>query len=225
MLAQALTLPFPENGGTLKTDTKLQYAGLLMEAKRYDQAAALYVQVLTADPYSLPAWMGLVSAHHEMGQDSQAIADVKKMPPATYEAALADPGFLSMLGAIYQQANQFEVAQGLLERSEKLQIAAGGHPSIALQLQLAAIYLQRNYTAQAYDIYRQVLTAHPDRADAWKGLIDALLATNRNTEALQANCTHSRAGAQAAWMRISTLCRAKPAFTPPAAIFPTPSNT
>jgi len=185
VLAQALTLPFPENGATLKTDTKLEYAGLLMDAKHYDQAAALYVQVLTADMGNLPAWMGLVSAHHQMGQDSQAIADVQKMPPATYEAALTDPGFLSMLGAIYQQANQFEVAQGMLERSEKLQIAAGGHPSIAIQLQLAAIYLQRNYPTQAYNIYQQVLTAHPDRVDAWKGLIDTLMATNRNSEALQ----------------------------------------
>jgi tetratricopeptide (TPR) repeat protein len=185
VLAQALTLPFPENGATLKTDTKLQYAGILMEAKHYDQAALLYVQVLTADMYNLPAWMGLVSAHHEMGQDSEAINDVQKMPPATYETALADPGFLSMLGAIYQQANQFEVAQGMLERSEKLQIAAGQHPSIAFQLQLAAIYLQRNYPTQAYDIYHQVLAANPDRVDAWKGLIDTLLATNRNSEALQ----------------------------------------
>ena len=66
-----------------------------------------------------------------------------------------------MLGAIYQQANQFEVAQGLLERAEKLQIAAGGQPSVALQLQLAAIYLLRNNTEQAYAIYRQVLTTIP----------------------------------------------------------------
>jgi tetratricopeptide (TPR) repeat protein len=185
VLAQALMLPFPDNGTTLKTDTKLQYAGILMEVKRYEQAAALYVQVLTADNFSLPAWMGLVSAHHQMGQDGEAINDVQKMPPATYEVALADPGFLSMLGAIYQQANQLEVAQGMLERSEKLQIAAGGHPSIAFQLQLAAIYLQRNYPAQAYEIYHQVLMANPDRADAWKGLIGALMVTNRNTEALE----------------------------------------
>ncbi len=115
--------------------------------------------------------MGLVSAHHELGQDTQAIADVEKMPPATYESALDDPGFLSMLGAIYQQANQFEVAQGLLERSARLQIAAGGQPSVALELQLAAIYLLRNNTAQAYAIYSQVLKDNPDRVDAWKGLI------------------------------------------------------
>ena len=136
--------------------------------------------------------MGMVSAHHELGQDTQAIADVQKMPPATYEAALADPGFLSMLGAIYQQANQFEMAQGLLERSAKLQTAAGGQPSVALQLQLAGIYLQRNDTAQAYGIYHQVLAAHPDRVDAWKGLIAALQATNRNSEAIAGDCADSR---------------------------------
>ena len=44
VLAQALALPFPDNGSTLKADTKLQYAGILMAAKHYDQAAALYVQ-------------------------------------------------------------------------------------------------------------------------------------------------------------------------------------
>ncbi|MGD0520657.1 MAG: cellulose synthase subunit BcsC-related outer membrane protein [Terracidiphilus sp.] len=185
VLALALTLPFPGNGASLKTDTRLQYAGILMEGKRYDQAAVLYLQVLTADLGNQPAWMGLIAAHHELGQDNQALADVQKMPPATYEAALADPGFLSMLGAMYQQANQFEIAQGFLERSARLQIAAGRHPSLALQLQLAAIYLQRNNPTQAYEIYHKVLKANPDRADAWKGLIDTLQATNRNAEAIQ----------------------------------------
>jgi tetratricopeptide (TPR) repeat protein len=185
VLAQALALPYPDNGTNLKADTRLQYAGILMEAHRFDQAAQLYTQILTEDAANLSAWMGLVSAHHELGQDNEAIADVEKMPPSTYDTALADPGFLSMLGAIYQQANQFDVAQGLLERSVKLQIAAGGQPAIPLQLQLAAIYLLRNDTGQAYAIYRQVLEAHPDRVDAWKGLIATLQATNRNTEALQ----------------------------------------
>ncbi len=184
-LALALSLPFPDNGGTLLAGTKLQYAGILMDAKHYDQALALYSQILQADPSNVSAWEGLISAQHEIGQDPEAIADVEKMPSAAYETALADPGFLAMLGAIYQQANQFEVAQGFLERSMKLQIAAGGQPSVALQLQLAAIYLLRNNNDQAYALYRQLLTDHPDRADAWKGLIAALTATHRDQEALQ----------------------------------------
>jgi len=185
VLALALSLPFPDNGGTLLLGTKLQYAGILMDAKHYDQALALYSQVLQSDPSNVSAWEGFIGAQHEMGQDTEAIADVEKMPAATYETALADPGFLAMLGAIYQQANQFEVAQGFLERSEKLEIAAGGQPSVALQLQLASIYLLRSNTDQAYALYRQVLMDHPDRADAWKGLIAALTATHRDQEALQ----------------------------------------
>ena len=185
VLAQALALPFPNNGTNLKADTKLQYAGILMEANRFDQAAELYTEILNDDAGNLSAWMGLVSAHHELGRESDAIADVEKMPPATYDAALNDAGFLQMLGAIYQQANQFDVAQNLLERAAKLQMAGGGQPSLPLQLQLAAIYLQRSNTDQAYNIYRQVLTAHPERADAWKGLINTLQVTNHSNEALQ----------------------------------------
>ncbi|HEY3704594.1 MAG TPA: tetratricopeptide repeat protein [Terracidiphilus sp.] len=185
VLAQALALPFPENGASLKQDTRMQYAGILMEARRFDQAAALYTQILNDDANSLPAWMGLVSAHHELGQDTAAINDVQKMPPAVYESAASDAGFLTMLGSIYQQANQFDVAQSLLERSVKLQLAQGAQPTMQLQMQLAGIYLQRGNTDQAYAIYRQVLTAHPDRTDAWKGLISSLQGTNHSTEALQ----------------------------------------
>jgi tetratricopeptide (TPR) repeat protein len=185
VLSVALSLPFPDKGGNLLIGTKLQYAGILMEAKHYEQALALYSQVLAASPDNVSGWIGYIDAQHELGQDERAIDSVGKMPAATYEAALSDPGFLAMLGAVYQQANQYDVAQGFLERAEKLQIAAGGQPSVALQLQLAGIYLLRNNTDQAYAIYRQVITDHPDRADAWKGMISTLAATKRNQQALQ----------------------------------------
>jgi tetratricopeptide (TPR) repeat protein len=107
ILALALSLPFPENG-TLLFGTKLEYAGILMDAKHYDQALALYSQILKSDPSNVSAWEGRIGAQHELGQDTEAIADVGKMPAATYETALADPAFLAMLGAIYQQANQFD---------------------------------------------------------------------------------------------------------------------
>ena len=184
-LSLALALPFPGNGSTLKDDTKLQYAGILMEAKRFPQAIALYEQVVITDPANVSAWMGLVSARHELGQDTQAVGDVQRIPAATYETTLGDAGFLAELGAIYQQANQLDVAQGMLERAEKLQLAAGHQPSIALELQLAAIDLQRNDTDRAFTIYQQVLATHPDNAAGWKGLISTLAATNRNSQALQ----------------------------------------
>jgi cellulose synthase operon protein C len=185
VLSLALQLPFPGNGSTLETGTKMQYAGILMDAKRFDQAAGLYSQVVLGDPGNISAWMGLISAHHELGQDAQALADVQRMTPATYESALGDGGFLSELAAIYQQANQFEVAQSMLERAVKLDTAAGKQPGIDLQLQLAGVYLLRNNPDRAFVIYRQVLTAHPDDANAWKGLISALSVSHRESQALQ----------------------------------------
>ena len=185
VLALALQLPFPDNGSTLQADTKLQYAGILMQAHHYDQAVALYQQLLAADPSSLSAWTGLISARHELNQDTQALAEIKRMPPAVYESSLADANFLALLAAIYQQANQFDIAQGLIERAEKVDAAAGVKPTIALELQLAGIYLQRGNIDPAYSLYQQVIVAHPDSADAWKGLVASLAATNRNAEALQ----------------------------------------
>ncbi|MGH9605998.1 MAG: tetratricopeptide repeat protein [Terracidiphilus sp.] len=185
VLTLALALPFPNNGSTLKNDTKLQYAGILMSAQRYDRAAALYAQILDTDPNNLSAWEGLIGAHHSLGGDAQALADIHRIPSAAYQSALNDSAFLALLGSIYQQANQFDVAQGLLERSVRVEIAAGAQPGVQIQLQLAAIYLERNDTTHAYDLYFKVLSAHPGRPDAWKGLISTLLATNRDQQAIE----------------------------------------
>ena len=185
VLTLALALPFPGNGSTLEPGTRMQYAGILMEAHRYPQAAALYTQLVTSDPANLSTWMGLIAAQHELGQDLQAVADVERIPPPTYELALKDPNFLSLLGAVYQQANQYDVAQGMTERAEKLIADSGGQLPLSLELQLAGIYLLRNLPVQAYEIYRRLVTTHPDNADAWKGLVASLAAADRNGEALQ----------------------------------------
>lgn len=182
VLAAALALPAPR--GAAMNDAKLQYAGLLMEARRYAQAVPFYAQVLATDPSNSGAWTGLVSAHHSLGQDDQAIADVQKMPAAVYESALSDANFLAMLGSIYQTAHRYDVAQGLLERAVREQSAAGGQPTLELQLQLASVYLERGETEKAYAIDRQILTHHPERADAWKGVIASLNAAHRETEAV-----------------------------------------
>jgi tetratricopeptide (TPR) repeat protein len=184
-LTQELALPFPDSGVTLKADIKLKYAGILMQARRYDLAVPLYAQLLTGDPGNLAALEGMLTAQHAIGQDTAAIAQVHKMPPAVYEAALGDSAFLTLLAAIYQQAGQYEVAQNLLDRAANQQIASGGQVSISLDLQLAGLYLLRNETARAYNLYNQVLIADPDSVGAWKGMIAALTVTDRATEALR----------------------------------------
>jgi tetratricopeptide (TPR) repeat protein len=167
-----------------KPDTRLEDAAALMKAGHYDQAAARYADFLAGNPSSVSAWTGLVSAHHALNQNAEALADVKRMPAPAYDSAVANADFLAALGAVYLDANQPKVAQDLLERAAKLQSAAGGQPAVAVQLQLASIYLSQGDAAKAGDLYRQVLAADSSRADAWKGLIAALVATHRSGEAL-----------------------------------------
>jgi cellulose synthase operon protein C len=184
VLKGALELPFPADGKGLKAQTQMQYAALLQQANHLDQAAGLYRQVLVDDPANVGAWQGLVRVEHAMGQDAAAVQTMESMPPATYDEALKDPGFLSTLAAIYDQQNQADVAQGFLEKAAAMDTTAGQEPPVPLQLQLAAIYLKRGNAQQAYGIYRQVLINHPDRTDAWKGLLAALHSTGHDREAV-----------------------------------------
>jgi tetratricopeptide (TPR) repeat protein len=185
ILVRAIALPVPESSANLQLDTRLQYAGLLLGARRYSEAATQYTQILNLNPSNLGAWEGLIAARHSLGQDTEAIEDMKRMPAAVYETALADPGFLAQLGAIYQQANQFDVAQGLLERAEKQAAAAGSHPGIDLQMQLAAIYMLRSEPDRAYEIYRQAVAANPNDPKAWQGVVTSLHSANHDAQALQ----------------------------------------
>ncbi len=55
---------------------------------------------------------------------------------------------------------------------------------IPLQLQVAGLDLERNHADAAYRIYRSVLMDHPERLDAWKGLLAALHKTGHDADAL-----------------------------------------
>jgi tetratricopeptide (TPR) repeat protein len=184
ILLQAMNLHFPASQELIKTEVTLQYAALLAKDKNFTQAAAIYRRVLREDPNNVSAWQGMVSLEHLAGRDPDAIAVVERMPPEAYDNALRDGGFLSMLAAIYQGQNHPDVAEGFLERAIRIYQENGQALPIPLQLQVAAVDLERNHPQAAYSIYRSVLTEHPDRLDAWKGLLAALHATDHDTDAL-----------------------------------------
>ncbi|WP_419806530.1 cellulose synthase subunit BcsC-related outer membrane protein [Terriglobus sp.] len=184
VLRSALDLPFPAEARGLKADTQLQYASLLLQANRLDQASGLYRQVLADDANNVLAWQGLVNTEHAMHSDQIALQTVESMPPAVYDQALRDAGFLSAVASIYQSNNKFDLAQGLLENAIAQQNTTGQLVPVPLQLQLAGLYLQRNDPGRAYPIYQRVLSQSPDRVDAWRGLLTALHGSGRDQEAL-----------------------------------------
>ncbi|WP_162538091.1 cellulose synthase subunit BcsC-related outer membrane protein [Granulicella sp. WH15] len=184
VLQAALNLPVPADAKGLESDTQMQFAGLLVQANRLDQAYSLYRKVLERDPKNIDAWKGLVRVQHAMGQDAQALQTIASMAPPVYDAAMRDAGFDQTVASINQGENRLDVAQEVLERAIAAQSAAGQKPSTAVEIQLAGIYLLRGNAAQAYPIYQKVLTAEPERLDAWKGLLSALHSTGRDREAL-----------------------------------------
>jgi lipopolysaccharide biosynthesis regulator YciM len=183
VLALEVKLPMQENAAAPQIDAKFEYASMLMDEKRYDQAAAVYAQLAADGAASLPAWLGLVNAHHLMDRDEQALIDVKQMPPADYQAALMNVGFLTRIAAIDENSGQLEAAQGLLERAASLESAGGRHPTVSVELQLARIELARGNADAAVEVFRQSSVAAPERADAWRGLIFSLAALRHDEEA------------------------------------------
>jgi tetratricopeptide (TPR) repeat protein len=183
-LLQALDLKYPTGEEKIRTEITLQYAALLAQDKDYKQSQEIYRRVIRSDPNNIDAWQGLVSMKHLAGEDADAIDIVERMPPDAYDGALRSGGFLSELTAIYQSQNHPDVAQGFLQRAVRIYEGNGQPLPIPLQLQVAAVDLDRNHPEGAYNIYRSVLTQHPENRDAWKGLMAALHATNHDADAL-----------------------------------------
>jgi cellulose synthase operon protein C len=181
VIAQALALPFPNQGRDLPLDKQMQYAALLMTAKRYEPALQLYAQVVQEDPENTGAWRALIAAQHQLQRDDEALATVGRMPQAVYNQAQNDPGFLVLIGSIYQTRHAWDRAQKYFERA--LSIAPPPQPGI--QLQLADIYAAEGDQQKAYAIYRRELDQNPESLPAWRGLLNTLHQSNRDREALR----------------------------------------
>jgi tetratricopeptide (TPR) repeat protein len=162
----------------------LKSAGLLQQANDLEQAAGLYLEVLAKDRNNTAAWEGLVGTQHAMKQDQQALQSLETMPPASYAEAIRESSFELTVALVYESQKRLDVAQEILDKLIARQTTAGQKPSVPARLQLAGIYLQRNNLQQAYPIYTQVLAEHPDRQDAWSGLLASLHGIGRNADAL-----------------------------------------
>ncbi len=184
VLRSALELPFPADAHGVQADTQIQYASLLQQAGRLEQAAGLYRQVLAKDQNNTEAWQALVRVEHQVDQDSQALQTIESMPPASYARSMRDPGFESTVASIYQSQKRYDVAQDILEKAIAQQASSGQKVSIPVQIQLAGIYLQRNNAQQAYPLYHKILAENPGNTDAWKGLLSSLHDSGRDGEAL-----------------------------------------
>lgn len=179
ILRRALALWQTGDGSELSPAKRLQYASLLLTAKRYNTAARTFREVLLASPDNADAWRGLITAEHLAGRDAEALREFRQMPASISDAAKNDSAFLSMLAGMYQSQSQIEAARATLERAIKIA------PSVSLRLQLASLEMSSGDKGYAAELYEQIAGENPQSSEAWIGWLQALHATNHDREALR----------------------------------------
>jgi len=181
IIALALALPFPNEGRDLPVQKQLQYAGLLMTAKKYAPAVRIYKQVVAQDSDNSGAWRALIAAQHQLNDDDAALASVARMPQPVFDKAQGDESFLVLVASIYQSRHDYDRAQKYLEQAIKIDTSA--RPELSLPL--ADIYAAQGNVQKAYPIYSQELERSPQNQQAWRGILNSLHTMNRDREALR----------------------------------------
>jgi tetratricopeptide (TPR) repeat protein len=180
ILKRALALvQSSDNNSDTSASKQLQYASLMMAAKRYNSAVRSYRRVLASDSDSSDAWRGVVTAEHLGGRDAEALRAFQQMPPEVSSAAQTDTDFLSMLAGIYQSQSQTDAARSTLQRAIRI------HPALSLQLQLASVELAGGNKERAAQLYQQITDEYPDSKQAWIGYVQGLHAIGHDREALR----------------------------------------
>ena len=179
ILKRALALVQSGDGSEVSASKQLQYASLMMAAKRYNSAVRSYRRVIASDANNSDAWRGVVAAEHLSGRDAEALRAFQQMPPEVSSAAQTDTDFLSMLAGIYQSQSQTNAARSTLQRAIQI------HSSLSLQLQLASVEMAGGDKERAAQLYQRIADEHPDSKRAWVGYIQGLHATGHDREALR----------------------------------------
>jgi tetratricopeptide (TPR) repeat protein len=153
---------------------RLQVADMLTRQGHREPALRIYSQATDLHPTSVMAWQGLVGVYAASGDYTRAMAAVRSMPRAAYDAATKNAGFLNAAAAAYAADGRCGDAEGLLVRSLELDRAAGRQPAADTGLQLADIWMRQRRYDKAIQQYRAVITADARAIDAWRGYMLAL---------------------------------------------------
>ena len=163
-----------KQGKAQSFETQSRFAGLLLQIGKPSDAAAIYFRLAQQSPENVDAWQGLIASLHQSHKDAQALAISSKMPRAVYDAAASKPGFLTLMAAIYQSQEQFDTARSLLEEARTIETQNGQTASVALQSQIAGLYLQEKDYSQAVSLYEELLNRDPENLELWRGLFSGL---------------------------------------------------
>ena len=193
ILAQLNALPYADAASHAKIQLKL--ANLMLSEDRAEEAVSLSRDAVRLDRANPAAWSTLIRAEDQAGRDGSALELIDYLPAHVKDQLMLDPAFLIQAASIYQKGREFDGAALMLAQARKV----GGRQlqtSVPLELQSASLDQQMGRIQAAYDIYKQLLSQQPDRAEApagdvwageaWTGLLSTLHASHHDQDALNA---------------------------------------
>jgi cellulose synthase (UDP-forming) len=153
---------------------RLQVAGLFLREKQAGRAIALYRQATESRPNNAVAWQGLIAAYSDTHDTSHAMAAVRAMPRPVYDAAMKSPEFVNAMAVVYAADARCGEAEGLLNRSLRLDKEAGRAPPEKTQLQLAGLWMREQQYERAGRAYQEIVLANVQSVEGWRGYVTAL---------------------------------------------------
>lgn len=142
--------------------TELQLANIWLREGNSGRAAQAYRQVTSRDANSSEAWRGYITALHEVHDDKDAVAEVRRVPEPIRRELEKDPNFLTLLASADAAAGQKESMIQLLQQARGLYQSQRRPSPFDLDAQLAWSMLDSSQHEQEL---QELLTAMKARSD------------------------------------------------------------
>lgn len=157
--------------------------GALMKAGDPIAAAQHFEKLTEQQPQNEQAWFELVNARYRGVSAESALATVRQLPGSVRLGLSRNIQYLAMMSSASSDAGNAADSKRYLYEAIELSNSKGLALSASIQLQFAGLYLRHGHIAEAAAVFQKVVDADPRNADAWEGLLTALIQTHQEGRA------------------------------------------
>ena len=157
-------------------------AGTLMKEGDFNEAVPLYQKLISSNRDDAASWKLWLGALQKSGNSSGVINGAKAMPASVKSASADDPEFIVILSAAYAATGDTAQSRQLIQKA--IALSRTSSASAATQMQLASLLVQVGMISEATEMYIRLAEQNPENPDVWSGLIAALHAADKDSQAL-----------------------------------------
>jgi tetratricopeptide (TPR) repeat protein len=170
---QALSLR-PQNADALRA-----LAGSYEKQQDYSLAVPLYLDLTQMSAAKPDDWFTLARAQYNAGEPQQALTSLQKAPTKTQDQWASDPDRVTLLSFIHADGGDLAGAQALADKAQLLLAKDAGAAPASAQLQFAGLYMKLQQPLRAATVYENIVSVEPSNAEAWAGLLNALVGAGK----------------------------------------------